>query len=382
MTAKRTAAMLLAAAIALMCLCAPALAESSYAQTPLGASSENKIYNIEKVARTLSGWVLLGGETFSFNEAVGPRSAEAGYRNAENGRGAKVRGGGAAQAATTLYLAVRDRSDIAVEEFRSYGSKFSDGYVDDPDDAVLVDYNAGTDFTFTNLGGTLVIEMWTDGDSVCCSVNPIASGTPAGKTIASAATYADGAQARRENIALSASAVSGTVLEPGEEFSFNDTVGPRRAEYGYQNAVNGRGVKVRGGGVAQTASTLYLAAKQIDGLTMTAKRTYGDSYNQSYVADPDDAIVTDYGAGIDFAFRNDTGERIEIVMDLDSSGFLRCEILTAGEDESFADWDDGFDWNEDDWFFDGDDSFDEGDGQWVLGENGEWIWESAWEWIE
>jgi len=351
-----------------LCPLCPALAQqSSFAQTPLGLSSANKVHNLCTAAQALSGWVVLSGETFSFNEAVGPRTAEEGYLNAENGRGAKVRGGGVAQVATTLYLAVRELDDIVIEEFRTYGSRFTDGYVSDPADSVLVDYKAGTDFSFTNFGPALCISMWVDEAGVNCSVDPTAS--PWGMTyIASASTVADGAKARRKNISLASSSIDGVVVWPGEEFSFNSVVGPRTSEMGYQNAVNGRGVKVRGGGVAQVASTLYMAVKQVEGLVVTEKSLYGDRYNQSYVSDPADAIVTDYGAGTDFAFRNETDEPLVISMTVDASDILHCELYADATlwDDAFADGDD--------WFFDG-------DGEWVLDENGEWVWQDAWDWI-
>jgi len=353
--------------------CAQALAESSYCETPLGSSSENKRHNISLVCEALDGWVLLSGETFSFNDSVGPRDADHGYLAAENGRGARVRGGGAAQAATTLYLAVRELPGVTIDEMRAYGAKFSDGYVADGADAVLVDYAAGTDFIFTNHGDTLTIRLWTDGDSLNCSAYTGSSGPVSDRMLGFSQTWAGLSGSRRDNIALAAMVIDGTVIEPGEEFSFNDTVGPRTADRGYANAVNGRGVRVRGGGVAQAASAIYLAVKDISGVTVTEKRTYGDRYNQTYVADPDDAIVTDYAAGTDFALRNDSGSPIRIDMRIDEYGYLCCDVITLG---SALVW-------EDEWFFDEEDFlFGDEDGQWVLGDNGEWVWESAWEWLE
>ena len=69
-----------------------------------------------------------------------------------------------------------------------------------------------------------------------------------------------------ENIALATSALDGAYVAYGETFSFNDIVGPRNKANGYQDAVNGRGVKVVGGGVSQVASALYLALEQLDGI--------------------------------------------------------------------------------------------------------------------
>ena len=73
-------------------------------------------------------------------------------------------------------------------------------------------------------------------------------------------------------------------------------MGARTAERGYQSALNGRGAKVVGGGVAQAASTLYLALKQVDGISYDEKKTYGSRYNQDYVESSDDAILVDEAA--------------------------------------------------------------------------------------
>lgn len=370
---KKTAVFLLA--VLLVALCAPAMAQSFYAETPLYDSSENKRHNIGLVCDALDYWVILSGEKFSFNEAVGPRDAENGYLTAENGRGAKVRGGGAAQAATTLYLALRDHSGIVMDELHFYGAKFRDDYVADGSDAVLTDYAAGTDFAFTNLGDTLTIRLWMDEDSVNCSIHAGAAGPVSDRLLGFSQTWAGKSGARRDNIALAASAINGTVLDPGEEFSFNDTVGPRTADRGYANAVNGRGVKVRGGGVAQAASALYIAVKDAPGITVTEKRTYGSSFNQTYVSDPDDAIVTDYSAGTDFALRNTGNVPVRIDMYIDAYGYLCCDVFELDDPSA---WEDELFW-EDESFFE-DDYLSEG--QWVLNENGEWVWESAWEWLD
>ncbi len=70
----------------------------------------------------------------------------------------------------------------------------------------------------------------------------------------------------------------------GDVFSFNDIVGDRTSARGYKTAVNGRGVKAMGGGVAQVATTLYLALQKLtasitskSGSTATA--TPGTTYS-------------------------------------------------------------------------------------------------------
>lgn len=66
------------------------------------------------------------------------------------------------------------------------------------------------------------------------------------------------------NVRLAASAVSGTVLYPGEEFSFNATVGMRTKEAGYLMAAAYAGyddIKDEiGGGVCQVSTGIYTAA--------------------------------------------------------------------------------------------------------------------------
>ena len=122
-----------------------------------------------------------------------------------------------------------------------------------------------------------------------------------------------------------AASINGLILDPGDTFSFNDIVGPRTEANGYENALNGRGVKVIGGGVAQVASVIWLAVKDMDNVTIVEKSTYGDKYNQSYVDDPDDAILTDYTGGIDFRFRND-GDTQLVVNTNSVDDTLTCEI--------------------------------------------------------
>lgn len=72
-----------------------------------------------------------------------------------------------------------------------------------------------------------------------------------------------GLAGRIKNIELAVQAINGTVLEPGGELSFNQTVGQRSYERGFESAneiSNRRIVKGVGGGVCQVAATLHAAA--------------------------------------------------------------------------------------------------------------------------
>jgi len=324
----------------LVCISAlPACAQTVRAHTPLTGSSWAKISNIEIAAASISGITVPSGAGFSFNAVVGPRTAAYGYQSAPNGRGVKVTGGGVAQVASTLYLALKQLgSAIDFTQVNVYGGKFSDHYVSSGADAILVDYSSGLDFSFINYGEDLTIEMWTADDHLFCSLHsgsaqqsaPALSWTDAPppsfrQSIASASIFINGDENLRSNILLAAGSINDTVLMSGDKFSFNASVGPRSESYGYRSALNGRGVKVTGGGVAQVASVIWLAVKNLDEIAILQKSTYGSKYNQSYVSSSNDAILTDYSDGIDFSFRN-AGAASLTISTYVSGDLLCCDI--------------------------------------------------------
>lgn len=82
---------------------------------------------------------------------------------------------------------------------------------------------------------------------------------------------------RWHNVELSASSINGSLVMPGEEFSFNATVGPTTAERGYQDAGVYSGDKLiqePGGGACQVSSTLYNAVIEA-GITPTQRENHG-----------------------------------------------------------------------------------------------------------
>lgn len=335
---KRWMAMLVALALCVSLLCVPALAAQYVsASTPLG-SSDARISNIRLAADAINGTAVPYGGSFSFNDVVGARTTERGYQSAENGRGARVVGGGVAQAASTLYLALQQIGCVTYDALRTYGGSYNQDYVSDADDAVLVDEAAGLDFVFTNYYGDMTIGMYISGDQLFCTLNfdAVSSG---GTAHGESAIHVSGTDALRNNVSLAAQAVNGTVLSSGDTFSFNDLVGARTAERGYQSAVNGRGAQVVGGGVAQVASAVWLAVKDMSDVAIVEKSTYGNRYNQGYVSSAADAILTDYNAGTDFSFRYTGTGSITIQVSL-SGDTLSCRIISG--DSAASGWTDGW----------------------------------------
>ena len=116
---------------------------------------------------------------------------------------------------------------------------------------------------------------------------------------------------RNNNIDLAAKAISGTVVMPGETFSFNQATGQRTAEKGYLPAAaiaGGATVDEIGGGVCQVSSTLFNAAAMAD-MTIVARSPH--TWPSNYVDKGRDATVN--WPNLDFQFRNDQSTPIFIV---------------------------------------------------------------------
>ncbi len=109
---------------------------------------------------------------------------------------------------------------------------------------------------------------------------------------------------RVNNIHVLADALDGTLLAPGETFSFNETIGPRTAEKGYQEAnaiVNGELVPQLGGGVCQVGTTIFNTVF-FSGLPVVERHNH--SLYISHYPKGRDATVS--WGGPDFKFKNDT----------------------------------------------------------------------------
>jgi vancomycin resistance protein YoaR len=118
------------------------------------------------------------------------------------------------------------------------------------------------------------------------------------------------ATGRRLNIEKAAQLIDGTILDPGEELSFNALVGERTLQRGFRPATeisNGQLVEGVGGGICQTAGTLHGAAF-LAGLPITEHHHH--SRESGYIDQGLDAMVA--WPSRDLRFANDLPFRIQI----------------------------------------------------------------------
>ncbi len=129
--------------------------------------------------------------------------------------------------------------------------------------------------------------------------------------LASYATYYGSSSSnRRHNVELAARNINGTLLGPGETFSYNDVVGPRTRRLGWRSAPeyrDGEVVQGIGGGVCQVSTTLYNALLFAN---LKVVRRQNHSMPVTYVRAGRDAVVS-YGS-LDLQFENNTGGPIYI----------------------------------------------------------------------
>lgn len=137
---------------------------------------------------------------------------------------------------------------------------------------------------------------------------------------------------RTTNLRLAANKVNGTVLMPGETFSYNKIVGQRTIAAGYKEApiyVNGQVVDGLGGGICQISSTLYNAVIYAN-LDIVTRSNH--QFVPSYVTASRDATVV-YGS-TDFQFKNNRKYPIKIMCSV-SGGVASVRIFGLKQDDDY-----------------------------------------------
>lgn len=140
---------------------------------------------------------------------------------------------------------------------------------------------------------------------------------------------------RTENLRLACEAINGTILNPGEVFSFNDVVGERTAEKGYQPATiyadGGASVEDLGGGVCQVASTIYYTTLYMD-LEQVQRAPH--MYQVTYVPAGMDATVY-FDSKLDYQFRNNREHPMKIQANIDG-GKVNITFWGVKENDNYV----------------------------------------------
>jgi vancomycin resistance protein YoaR len=138
-------------------------------------------------------------------------------------------------------------------------------------------------------------------------------------------TFNPGNGTRTNNLLLAVKNINGTVVGPGEVFSYNDSVGPRTQQTGFEDAiiyVNNRMRKDVGGGICQASSTLYNCVLLAN---LPIVERHAHSLPVHYVPAGRDATVA--WGGDDFRFRNNTSKPIIIKAEATHGGSLTESLI-------------------------------------------------------
>ena len=127
--------------------------------------------------------------------------------------------------------------------------------------------------------------------------------------------YGNGTSGRKQNVAVGAEKINGTLVQPGEEFSVEAVVVPFDAENGYALAASyemGKVVDSYGGGICQVSTTLYVAVLKAE-LEVTER--YSHSMIVHYVDPSMDAAIAEGLKDLKFISNTDAPIYIEASAD-------------------------------------------------------------------
>lgn len=138
---------------------------------------------------------------------------------------------------------------------------------------------------------------------------------------------------RNYNLKLVCQFLNGLILDPGEEFSYNDSVGERTSARGFKPAPAYSGTELVdsvGGGVCQGSSTLYYCALLAD-MEIVYRINHG--FPVSYIPLGLDATVN--WGGPDMKFRNTSNYPIQLKAEV-SGGMVKMWIMGTDERDYYC----------------------------------------------
>ena len=211
------------------------------------------------------------------------------------------------------------------------------------DDGIIVDKNHNVSYSKGTKGFTLDEEKFNSKikkelKNISSNINIKVEGTvienkvtnenlsTVNKKVSSYTTNFVNSGNRGHNVSLAASKLNGTILMPGETFSYLKEVGPYNGKSGFKPApayLAGELIYANGGGVCQVASTLYMA--QLYAGLETVYRT-NHSHAPAYVPKGLDATVS--GTTVDYKFKNQYKYPIYISSYV-SGDYLTIDIWTS-----------------------------------------------------
>ena len=126
-------------------------------------------------------------------------------------------------------------------------------------------------------------------------------------------------QNRIENIKVASERINGSLVAPGEIYSFNDAVGPIDVAHGFNSAYvisKGRTILGTGGGVCQVSTTLFRAALNAGfPITERVAHAYRVGYYEQNSEIGYDASI--YQPTVDLKFKNDSEHYILVSTEVD-----------------------------------------------------------------
>ena len=147
-------------------------------------------------------------------------------------------------------------------------------------------------------------------------------------------SYSNSDSNRASNVALAARMLNGTIVMPGETFSFNEVMGDcGLSSRGFKPAAvfkAGKVVQEVGGGVCQISSTLYIAVLEAN-LGIVSRSNH--ALPVGYVPPSLDATI--YYPYLDFKFKNTRNYPVKVVATTTSSRKLTISIYGTKEDKEY-----------------------------------------------
>lgn len=155
----------------------PVETQIAYFSSNIYDKDENRVYNIGLAISKINGVIVKKGETFSFNDTVGPMGEGQGFKEAvgfdSDGDKVKMFGGGMCQISSTIYNAAL-MANLEIVERHPHSRRVY--YVPKDKDATI--YYGSLDLKFKNTtNDDIKIIATNDNSNVTIILNKITSGT-------------------------------------------------------------------------------------------------------------------------------------------------------------------------------------------------------------